>query len=205
MKERDIVRRLVAFARGRPLPRGETKQVYVGADRDVLIVAFVRMGGESRPWGIAYGHPNTSPAILTVPEGRNRDLVADMCAAFAPTLLCHVRTPGFVDEPAAGWEHLRPLRQVWLPNGEPYRHAPPLGVCVHVYRAGDQMLQRFSTRLVERLAGCSGRLSDLVSSMSSRPRMLSARRTRSQRSLRDWNTWASSSLGLMTTCHPISG
>ena len=117
MKERDIVRRLVAFARGRPLPRGETKQVYVGADRDVLIVAFIRMGGESRPWGIAYGHPNTSPAILTVPEGRNRDLVADMCAAFAPTLLSHVRTPSFVDEPAAGWENLRPLRQLWLPNG----------------------------------------------------------------------------------------
>ena len=117
MKERDIVRRLVAFARGHPLPRGETKQMHIGSDRDVLILAFVRMGGESRPWGIAYGHPSASPTILTVPEGRNRDLVADMCASFAPTLLGHLKTPGFVDQPATGWEDLPPLRQVWLPNG----------------------------------------------------------------------------------------
>ena len=117
MKERDIVRRLVAFARGRPLPRGETKQLHIGADRDVLVLAFVRMGGESRPWGIALGHPDADPTILTVPEGRNRDLVAGMCAILAPTLLEHLKTPGFVEKAPISWKELRPLRQVWLPNG----------------------------------------------------------------------------------------
>src|SRR5262245_58791455 len=75
------------------------------------------MGGESRPWGIAYGHLHSEPTILIVPEGRNRDLVADMCAEFAPALLRHLRAPAYlVDEPTS-WGDLDPLRQIWLPNG----------------------------------------------------------------------------------------
>ncbi len=117
MKERDVVRRLIAFAEGRALPRGTTRQLHIAADEDLLIVAFVRMGGESRPWGIAFGRPDAEPEILTVPEGRNRDLVAGMCSSFAPVLLRHLRTPGFAGLPPADEEELGPLRQVWLPNG----------------------------------------------------------------------------------------
>jgi hypothetical protein len=75
------------------------------------------MGGESRPWGVAYGHPGAAPTILSVPDGRKRDLVAAMVARFAPTLLHHLRDPVDVEEPPAGPEGLRPVRQVWLPNG----------------------------------------------------------------------------------------
>ena len=117
MKERDTVRRLLAFREGQPLPRGETKHVHIASDDDLLVVGFVRMGGESRPWGIAFGHPNTDPMILTVPEGRNRDLVANMCSTFGPRLLGHLRTPGFLRGPPDEWADLRPIRQVWLPNG----------------------------------------------------------------------------------------
>ena len=117
MRERDIIRRLIAHAEGRPLPRGATRQVHIVSDEDLLILAFVRMGGESRPWGIAFGHPGEDPEILAVPEGRNRDLVARMCSTFAPALLRHLRTPGFVDRPPTEQDELGPLRQVWLPNG----------------------------------------------------------------------------------------
>ncbi|MYC87156.1 MAG: hypothetical protein F4X22_02820 [Gemmatimonadales bacterium] len=130
MRERDVVRRLVAHAEGRPLPRGTTRQLHVAADEDLLIVAFVRMGGESRPWGIAFGRPGAEPELLTVPEGRNRDLVADMCSRFAPALLRHLRTPGFVDVPPTEAEELRPLRQVWLPNGS---HADMLHHLAYAY------------------------------------------------------------------------
>jgi hypothetical protein len=74
------------------------------------------MGGESRPWGIAFGHPGQTPTLLSVPEGRNRDLVADMCAEFAPLLLEHFRTPRYTRREPTQWEDLGPLRQVWLPN-----------------------------------------------------------------------------------------
>ena len=37
------------------------------------IVAFVRMAGESRPWGIAWGTVGSEPRIESVPDGRVRD------------------------------------------------------------------------------------------------------------------------------------
>jgi hypothetical protein len=74
------------------------------------------MGGESRPWGIAYGHADGEPTILWVPEGRNRDLVADICAQFAPVLLAHFRTPKYATPEPEEWQDLAPLRQLWLPN-----------------------------------------------------------------------------------------
>lgn len=116
MNEREVVRRLEAYHEGKPLPCGETKRLHIAADADVLILAFVRMGGESRPWGIAYGHPGMSPKVLTVPEARNRDLVADMAATFAPVLLKHLRAPGYVGREPEDKDDLDPLRQVWLPN-----------------------------------------------------------------------------------------
>lgn len=116
MNEREVVRRLKAFHAGAPLARGETLHVHLASDADILLVAFVRMGGESRPWGIAFGHPGSTPTILTVPEARNRDLVAEMAAKFAATLLPHLRTPGFSATPPTCAGDLRPLRQVWLPN-----------------------------------------------------------------------------------------
>lgn len=117
MNTREVVRRLQAFHKGRPLQRGETKHIHIAEDADCLIVAFVRMGGESRPWGIAYGKPGKNPKILSVVEGRNRDLVAEMTTRFAPALLKHLRTPAHcgANEPEE-WEDLQPLRQVWLPN-----------------------------------------------------------------------------------------
>jgi len=116
MNEREVVRRLKAYHEGRPLPRGETRHLHVGRSEDVLIVAFVRMGGESRPWGIAYGPPGAEPEVLTVAEARNRDLVAGMAAEFAPALLRHLSAPGYVDRVPGGAAELMPIRQVWLPN-----------------------------------------------------------------------------------------
>lgn len=117
MNAADVLRRLEAFAAGKPLPRGERKQVHLATDRDVLVVAFVRMGGESRPWGIAHGYPGKSPTVLSVPDARNRDRVARMVARFAPVLLRHLRSPSDVPEPPEGPNDLHPVRQVWLPNG----------------------------------------------------------------------------------------
>lgn len=116
MNSRDVVRRLRAFQKGGPIPCGQTRRFHIAEDEDLLIVAFIRMGGESRPWGIAYGHPDSEPALLAVPEGRNRDLVADMCADFAPVLLRHLRTPNYVADAPEDWTGLRPLRQIWVPN-----------------------------------------------------------------------------------------
>ena len=68
------------------------------------------MGGESRPWGVAYGPPG-KPRILTVPEARDRELVGEMMENFAPALLEYVGHPKYVKQ-----QSVSSLPNVWLPN-----------------------------------------------------------------------------------------
>jgi hypothetical protein len=116
MNSREAVRRLRAFRADTALPCGERLSLRVADPGDVLIVAFVRMGGESRPWGLAFGHPDAAPTILSVPEGRDRDLVSDMVSRFAPELLSHLRSPAMTNSQPREGQDLAPLRQLWLPN-----------------------------------------------------------------------------------------
>ena len=136
MISREVVRRLRAFHAGRPIPKGETLHNATVDDSNTLIVAFLKMGGESRPWAIAYGYPNESPKTLYVPEGRNRDLVADMCAEFAPILLEHLRTPGYVRDEPAGLDDLAPLRQLWFTEWQSPRHAASSRLRLHLHKVG---------------------------------------------------------------------
>jgi hypothetical protein len=113
-----IVRRLRAWGEGKPLPRYSTIHFPIAANEDALILAFVRMGGESSPWGIAVGHPGAKPIIVSVPEARNRNLVADMVAGLAPILLSHFHQPEHADEVMQQLDDVErcPLRQLWVPN-----------------------------------------------------------------------------------------
>ena len=110
----ETVRRLTAWAAGSAIPRGDVINLHIADDEDLFIVAFLRMGGESRPWGVAYGTIADGPTVLTVPEGRNRQLVGDMMATFAAAILSHFRHPSFSEGPAA--YSTLPLRQLWLPG-----------------------------------------------------------------------------------------
>lgn len=111
----EVVRRLRAFERWRALPRGETLRVNRLPSEQSLILAFVKMGGESAPWGIAYGRPGKRPEILTTPEPRTRDDVAEMVVKVAPILLTHLNHPKF-----SRWGPDPDVRvppfHVWLPN-----------------------------------------------------------------------------------------
>lgn len=118
MRPDQAIKRVRAWHTGKPIPAHSTRHFAIADDEDLLIVAFVRMGGESAPWGIAWGHPGEDPSLLTVPEARNRESVATMIAQFAPLLLEHFWSPHTRD-----WDGARerdksiPLRQLWMPNG----------------------------------------------------------------------------------------
>ncbi len=117
MNSFQALQRLRAWKEGRPLPRGETVRVPLANDEDTFIVAFVRMGGESAPWGVAFGQPGKGPRILSVSEPRNRDLVAGLAAELAPHILAQVFHPEFTDIQVFDAGDPRPMRQIWLPNG----------------------------------------------------------------------------------------
>ena len=110
MNNRTTIRKLLAYNMGRPLPRGSKLSVPIRETRQPLVLAFIRMGGESRPWGVAYGPPG-KPRILTVPEARDRELVGQMMENFAPALLEHMGHPKYVKQASVST-----LPNVWLPN-----------------------------------------------------------------------------------------
>jgi len=114
MSASDVMARLQAHLRGEPVPTGATLPFARVSDEERLIVAFVRMGGESLPWGIAHGCPGDEPTLLTVPEPRNRDLVAAMCARFTRALDRHLPHPSVASE--AEIAQLPVDRQLWVPG-----------------------------------------------------------------------------------------
>ncbi|MFV8316269.1 hypothetical protein [Mycobacterium sp. 23] len=118
MTVREITRKLRAWEAGRPIPRYETIHHAVVPADQAFIVALVRMAGESRPWGIAWGTVGTEPTIQSVPDGRVRDDVSALCAEFAETLLNHMRVHNWTYDPVDQNAAPGALRQVWLPNGQ---------------------------------------------------------------------------------------
>ncbi len=117
MKSRDVAKRLRAFAEGRPLPAGDTITIPIAEPEDRMVLSFVRMGGESLPWGIGYQLGEDAPVLLSVPDGRQRDPVGDICSELSE-VLC-----GFLGSPLLTGEAVDPdnppplpLRQIWVPN-----------------------------------------------------------------------------------------
>lgn len=110
MSAADLLDRLRAWDEGRPLPTTAALSLPRAPDAQRLVVAFVRMAGESSPWGLAIGAPDAAPRVYTVPEPRNADLHAAFVEAFSADLLAHVGHP----------EHLPPAPDGQAPAERPF-------------------------------------------------------------------------------------
>lgn len=118
MSVRDVRKKLRAWDAGHPVPRYDTIHHAVVPEAQALILVFLRMAGESRPWAIAWGTADSEPRMLSVPDGRVRDDVAEMCAEMAEDLLDHLRVHNWTYDPVDQKASPEELRQVWLPNGQ---------------------------------------------------------------------------------------
>jgi len=107
--------RLRAWEQGKPINRGQRVNVAISDDEDIMSVAFLRMGGESRPWGVAFGNPGSPPTVLSVPDGRDQTLVGDTMVILAKALLEFFRHPGFSTSSPDNFE-VESARQIWLPG-----------------------------------------------------------------------------------------
>lgn len=122
MSANALLDRLLAWEEGAPRHTTESLPFPRVADDNRLVLAFVRMGGEAAPWGVALGRPDQSPRVLTVPEPRNRDAHAAFVMAFAAELLAHVGHPAHLPKDASNTaasafpKELLRLRQLWLPG-----------------------------------------------------------------------------------------
>lgn len=112
---REIVRRLRAYEARGPIPRYSTSHVQIS--EEALVVSFVRMAGESRPWGVAYGKRGSEPKILSVPDGRDRDDICEMLVEFGEDLLIHMRAEGFTFQPITKTDlPIDNPPQIWIPG-----------------------------------------------------------------------------------------
>ena len=103
--ERDTALRLRAFIAGKPVLRLECRPLPVVATRDRMLAVFLRMGGESSPWAIAWKRGRSKAEFRSVPEARRRTDVAEMVAQFGDALSEHFDTADGA------------LRQLWVPGG----------------------------------------------------------------------------------------
>ncbi|MEZ4409444.1 MAG: hypothetical protein R3A52_23685 [Polyangiales bacterium] len=124
MSANDLLDRLRAWDEGRPVPTTAALPFPRVPDAQRLVVAFVRMAGESSPWGVAAGAPDAKPRFYTVPEPRNADLHAAFVESFSAEILAHVGHPEHLPPPAQGESaterpfprELLASRQLWMPG-----------------------------------------------------------------------------------------
>lgn len=116
LSSRAVVRRLRAWHLGEPLTRGQSIHTATTSAQDRLSVAFLKMGGETRPWAVAWKHGTDEPEFRFVPEPRERARVDAMAAELGGVLAEHLRHPAFAGPIPEEPESLAPLRQLWVPN-----------------------------------------------------------------------------------------
>lgn len=117
MRTADVLRRIEAWSRGVPVPVGDTLPWPRVEAQDRLIVAFVRMSGEARPWGVAAGRPGEEPTILTAAELRDAVELGRLAVELGKILLPHVPHPEYASE--AEKVDIGPVaarRQLWMPG-----------------------------------------------------------------------------------------
>lgn len=116
MTLRNVRRKLEAFKQGGPLPIYKSKVTRINGNP--IVVAFVRMSGENRPWGIVYGHAQDStPHFLSVPDPRSRESVEQMMATFAKWFLEHAGVVGFSNSPVdVSSTDIADFPQIWFPG-----------------------------------------------------------------------------------------
>ena len=118
VNSRALVRRIRAWNIGAPVARGTTIQTAVSLPEHRFLLTFVRMGGESRPWGVAWKRGNSPVKVRSVGEPRTREFVDEMLEELAEELAVHFGHPLYDDvvDPGSVEFDDGTLPQVWVPN-----------------------------------------------------------------------------------------
>jgi hypothetical protein len=123
MKASNVRDRLQAWKEGRPVRVSQALPWSRSPDSERLVMAFVRMSGESLPWGVAVGSPGKEPAVFTCPEPRNADELARVARKLWAHLRNHMAFPmgpaqqqPLDDEQVDDLKSQVRMRQLWLPG-----------------------------------------------------------------------------------------
>ena len=141
MTMREIVRQLNAAKACAPIHRYST--IHMRLEENPMMIAFVRMAGESRPWAVAYGRfLDDEPKILSVPDGRNKLAVGKMCEALAEDFLEYFRVTGYTWDPITKETTIEEsFPQLWVPSARHVEMFHHLQYAFWRVRKGDDRTQ----------------------------------------------------------------
>lgn len=88
-EDTEVGLRLIAHLRQEPILRVAANPYRIGDVDRRMVAAFVRMGGESSPWGVGWKIGRGNPEFRFAPEPRNRTAVQSMLLDFARALDGH--------------------------------------------------------------------------------------------------------------------
>ena len=111
LSSRSMVRRLRAWHLGEPITLGQTVHTKTAGANERMLLAFVKMGGETRPWGVAWKLGGKQTQFRSVPEPRMRADVDEMIAELGAVLAHHFQHPAFTDPNATEAEDLAPYAE----------------------------------------------------------------------------------------------
>lgn len=139
VNNRALVRRLRAWSVGGPVAKGTTVQIGISDPKNRFLLAFIRMGGESRPWGVAWKSGTGPIKVRTCAEPRMRDFVDEMLLELSEDLAAHLGHPYYDTVVQPGKDHRveqGELPQIWVPNSS---HIDMLHFLAYAYirRKGD--------------------------------------------------------------------
>ncbi len=148
---RSLIRRLRAWSIGGPVARGTTIQTAVTSDETRFLLAFVRMGGESRPWALAWKRGRGAVKFRSVGEPRAREFVDEILVDLAEDLIEHLELGARAkpSAPTKDWYGaMVELPQVWVPNSSHMLH---FIAYTYIRRKGDGEADK-KLRLLGRIA-----------------------------------------------------
>ncbi len=112
---RQIVRKLRAFQGSRAQPKYST--ILTHLPKAPAFLAFVRMSGETRPWGVAFGTEETGPKVYSAMDGRDREQIQSVLEDLSIDLINYFCVENFTFDPITKESlHAENPPQIWVPN-----------------------------------------------------------------------------------------
>lgn len=103
------VKKIRAYEKGKPLPRREKKMVRVLPDNQTVYLSFIRMGGESLPWGISWSKGLGKAQTLAIPDPWDLNELPEMLKTFEAEISKILNHPSISQD-------ARPDFQIIVPN-----------------------------------------------------------------------------------------
>lgn len=140
-KDIEIVRKIRSYQLGKPIPRRQKKSIAIIPAERTFFLSFVRMGGESLPWGMIWGQIDKKPESSIVADPWDRDSLAESLKNFEK------KFSNLIEHPCNGGSEVDEPFQIFLPNSSHLEILQNLAMRYMFAKRGDELHRESLNRL----------------------------------------------------------